>query len=389
MSKALPKVVVIIPTYNEKDNVTVVTKALLKVFRVTEGYDLHILFVDDSSPDGTAEVIRTLIRAHSNVHLLLNKTKSGLGGAYKKGMRYSLDKLGADIIFEFDADLSHDPSRIPPMLDKLAEGYDMVMGSRYIKGGAIPSNWGIHRKIMSLGGNTFIKFVMLNFGLHDWTTGYRAIKSSVVATIVPRLQSSAFSGYTWQIGFLIKSLAAGYKVAEVPIHFVDRTSGKSKLGPEYIVNTIMYIMKVRLDQILKHRLFKFVITGGTGALVQLIFLQVYRPLMPFQLAFFLAIETAIISNFTLSNIWTFADRKLKSSAIPKKFLQFNLTSGGSILIQQLIALFGENVIGLFALFTLPIIGFVVDTGTMYAVAGILVGMFWNFFAYNTFIWKKK
>ncbi|MEI6690864.1 MAG: glycosyltransferase family 2 protein [bacterium] len=383
------KVVIIIPTYNESGNVKNTSQALQKVFRTLPSiYDPHILFVDDSSPDGTALVVREIIKTHPNVHLLLNKTKSGLGGAYKKGMRYSMDKLSADVMFEFDADLSHDPTQIPAMLAKISEGYDMVMGSRYISGGGIPSNWGFHRKFLSVVGNTFIRTVMLNFKLHDWTTGYRAIKSSVAVAIVPELQSSAFSGYTWQIGFLIKSLAAGFKVAEVPFKFVDRTYGHSKLGPEYIVNTIVYIMKVRLDQIFKHRLFKFIVTGGTGALVQFMALYLYRRAIPYQLAFFLAIETAVVSNFILSNIWTFADRKLKAKAIPGKFVQFNLASGGSILIQQTIAFLGERFIGLVALFTVPIINMHIDTGMMFAVVGILVGMFWNFFAYNHFIWRS-
>jgi putative flippase GtrA len=129
--------------------------------------------------------------------------------------------------------------------------------------------------------------------------------------------------------------------------------------------------------------------GGTGALVQIITLNIYRLFMPFQLAFFLAIESSVTSNFILNNLWTFSDRKLKISQIPLKFIQFNLASSGSIIIQQIIALIGENTIGLVPLFIVPIINFNVDTGTMYAVTGILIGMFWNFFAYNKFIWKKK
>jgi putative flippase GtrA len=109
----------------------------------------------------------------------------------------------------------------------------------------------------------------------------------------------------------------------------------------------------------------------------------------FQLAIFLSIETAIVSNFIWSNLWTFADRKLRPTQIPAKFIQFNLASGGSVFIQQLIAFIGEKFIGLFLLFTVPFINLPVDTGVMYAVTGILIGMFWNFFAYSHFVWKKK
>lgn len=383
------KVVIIIPTYNEAGNIKKTTKALLQVFKGLKDYDCHILFVDDNSPDGTSKVIKELMRNIKNLHILENGQKAGLGAAYKKGMRFAIGRLEADIVFEFDADLSHDPTRIPLMLAKLAEGYDMAMGSRYIKGGGIPENWGIHRKFLSVVSNAFLKVVMLNFSLHDWTTGYRAINKKVVEKIVPELNSSSFSGYTWQIGFLIKSLEAGFKVAEVPLKFVDRTSGKSKLGPEYVVNTMMYIMKSRLDQILHHRLFKFVMTGGIGSLVQFTALYLYRGAFPYQLAFFLAIETAVVGNFILSNLWTFADRKIKPIQIPGKFIQFNLASGGSILIQQTIAFLGERFVGFINLFTVPFTSVVIDTGMMFAVVGILIGMFWNFFAYSHFIWKKK
>ena len=389
------KVVVIIPTYNEKDNVGSTTKALQKVFRSLKGYQPMILFVDDHSPDGTAKEITKLQQTYSNVYLFNNKLKKGLGYAYKKGMLYALDKLKADIVFEFDADLSHDPQKIPAMLRAIENGSDLVLGSRYIKGGAIPQDWPLHRKFLSLAGNLFINSILLDFSIRDWTTGYRAIKKEVVQKILPNLQHKAFNGYTWQIGFLIKTKEAGFKISEVPSRFKDREKGRSKLCPEYIINTMAYIIKVRLQSLFRSRIFKFVIVGGIGALVQLTTLQIYRRLIPFQLAFFTAIETAILSNFILSNLWTFADRKLKPSQYPAKFVQFNLTSAGSIIIQQTIAILGEHFIGLHPLFTFNLslvarhLSLTIDTGTMYAVTGILIGMFWNFFAYTKLIWKKK
>jgi len=385
----MPKVVIVIPTYNEAKNVAPVTLALNQVFRQCQGYDMHILFVDDSSPDGTSKQIDKLIVKYPFVHILNNKRKGGLGHAYKKGFVVAIDKYHADIIFEFDADLQHDEKIIPAMLSSIASGADLVLGSRYIKGGGIPSTWPFHRKFLSVMGNQFIRFVMGNFRIHDWTTGYRALKTSVVKDIMGSMNNAAFHGYTWQIGFLVKTIQKGYKVAEVPFVFRDRTEGHSKLGPEYIFNTLRYIMKVRINEILNSRIFKFLVVGGTGTVVQFIALYLYRRGLPYQLAFFLAIETAIVSNFTLSNLWTFADRKLSAIQIPGKFLQFNLASGGSIVIQQIIAFVGERFIGLFALFTVPFIGLPVDTGVMYAVVGILIGMFWNFFAYSKFVWKKK
>ena len=304
-------------------------------------------------------------------------------------MTYALDKLKADIVFEFDADLQHDPSRIPVMLQAISQGADMVLGSRYIAGGGIPDNWGLHRKFLSVIGNLFIRTIMLNNKIHDWTTGYRAIKSSVVRSVLPELNEKKFSGYTFQIGFLVKAIQHRYTVSEVPFIFRDRKNGHSKLGPEYIINTLRYIMKLRFQQFLHSRVLKFILVGGTGALIQFTALHFYRRVMPFQLAFFLAIETSILSNFTWNNLWTFKDRKLKPLQIPLKFLQFNLASGGSILIQQTIAFFGERFIGLYTLFSIPFTPFTIDTGAMFAVAGILIGMFWNFFAYSRIIWRKK
>ena len=328
-------------------------------------------------------------KKYTFLKLLLNKKKSGLGGAYLKGMAEAFDTLGADLVFEFDADLSHDPNKIPAMLKKIDQGADFVLGSRYIKGGSIPDDWGLHRKFLSVVGNMFIKFIMLDFSIHDWTTGYRAIKKEVYESVKTEMNSERFSGYTFQIGFLHKTLRRGFKIAEVAFDFKDRTIGKSKIGPEYIKNTLLFLMKVRIQEILKMRLFKFVVVGSLGAATQLISLQLWRLVLPFQLAFFAAIETAVIMNFILSNLWTFADRKLKAKEIPASFLKFNLSSGGSIAIQQLLAIVGEQTIGIKNILTIPVINYPFDTGTLFAIVGILIGMFWNYFAYNTFVWKKK
>lgn len=384
------KVVIVIPTYNEAGNVIPTTEALAKVFKKCLGHNMHILFVDDNSPDGTSKVIERLMKKYPFVHILNNKHKGGLGHAYKKGFVVAIDKYKADIVFEFDADLQHDPGIIPAMLTSIDLGSDLVLGSRYIKGGGIPESWPWYRKFLSVVGNLYIRVVMGNFKVHDWTTGYRAIRTTLITDILKTMNNAAFEGYTWQIGFLVKTIQKGYKVTEVPFVFRDRTEGNSKLGPEYIINTMRYIMKVRLSEIVNSRVFKFVIVGGLGSLIQFSFLYLYRGMVSsYQLAVFMAIETAVVCNFTLSNLWTFADRQLKPIQIPGKFLQFNLASAGSILIQQTVAFIGEKTIGLIPLFAIPLINLPVDTGVMYAVAGILIGMFWNFFAYSHFVWKKK
>lgn len=393
----MKKAVVIIPTYNERENIQTVIPLLLKVFKSVKNWDMHLLVVDDTSPDKTYEVVAALEKKHTPVHLVVNKQKSGLGGAYLKGMEHAFGKLTADVVFEFDADLSHDPTKIPEFLAAIDDGADMVLGSRYIKGGGIPADWGLHRKFLSVMGNIVIATVLTNFSIRDWTGGYRAISRKVYEKVRPHMNSKRFTGYTFQIGFLHQAVRQGFKIVEVPFVFVDRTIGQSKLGPEYIKNTLVFIFKVRMMEIFQHKVFKFAVVGGIGSLVQLLSLQLFRFLLPsfqvlvitdFLVATLLSIEVAIISNFILNNMWTFADLKLKSAQIPSKFLQFNLASTGSLLIQLVIAGLGEFLIGIFTLFTLPIVAIAVDTGMVFAVTGILIGMVWNFFAYTKFIWKK-
>ena len=386
----MKKAVVIIPTYNESKNIPRVVPALMAVFEKIKNWDMHILVVDDNSPDKTYEVVKTLQRQHPNLHLLINQKKSGLGGAYLKGMDEAFNNLSADVIFEFDADLSHDPLKIPDFLSQIDQGSDIVLGSRYIAGGSIPDDWGIDRKFLSVVGNIVIMIVLTDFRIRDWTTGYRAISKQVYEAVADEMHDNRFTGYTFQIGFLHKAVRKGFKISEVPIHFIDRTEGVSKLGSEYIKNTLLYILKARFQEIINNRIFKFAMVGGLGSIVQLSALTFIRKMVFYDLAFFLAIELAVVSNFLLNNIWTFADKKLSLKQFPSKFAQFNLASAGSIIIQQIIGSGGKLLIGAdHLLFTLPLINFKVDTGLIFAITGIAIGMFWNFFAYTKFIWKKN
>ncbi len=388
MKPSRQRVVIVSPTYNEKGNIKRLCEVLLgDIFpKVGANYDPHILIVDDSSPDGTGEEVKRLSKQYPNLHLLTNPKKLGLGNAYTKGLGYAIHELKADIVFQFDADFQHDPTRIPPMLKKLEEGYDIVLGARYIPGGSIPDTWGFHRKFLSVVGNLIIRIVITYFSIHDWTTGYRAIRRQVIEDILPEMNQDTFMGYTFQIGLLHKAVRRGYKVAEVPIHFVDRTYGKSKLGAEYIKNTLLYIFRVRIKEITSSRVFKFALVGGVGTLVQLVCLQLLRRFLPYTLANLGAIEVAIVSNFTWNNLWTFADRTLSWKRVPGKFLQFNLASAGSIIIQAITALFCERIVGLYTLF---VVGrYQIDTGLVFALVGIGLGLIWNYTAYNRIVWKK-
>ncbi len=401
------RAVIIIPTYNERDTIEKTLAALDPIITGIQDWQVDVLVVDDTSPDKTYELVESLTDRYPWLSLRINASKSGLGGAYLRGMAHAFDEMQASVVFEFDADLSHDPKKLPLFLKEIDAGADMVLGTRYTDGGGIPDDWGFHRKFLSVAGNLFIRALFFEYSVTDWTTGYRAIKESVYRAVAPHLDSERFHGYTFQIGFLHQALLEGFTISEVPFVFVDREAGESKLGPEYIKNTLIYILKARFFDALHSAFLKVAIVGGIGAIVQLTSLALLRPLIGddaiiaqfmlpwenrfifsgYQLAFVLAVEVAIISNFIINNLWTFADNAIGLLDVPRKFAQFNLTSMGSMLIQYLTAVIGESTIGLIPLLTLPVISFVVDTGTIYAVLGILLGLFWNFFAYTKLIWR--
>lgn len=381
------KAIIIVPTYNEKENIRALLPVLVEIFSHITDWSLSVLVVDDNSPDGTGLVVKEFESQGLPVTLYSNMQKEGLGHAYLVGMKHAIHTLAADVIFEFDADFSHDPKKIPEFLDAIDAGADLVVGSRYVTGGSIPADWGVHRKFLSRVGNLVNMIVLWNFSVRDWTTGYRAITRECFLALEAEMSADRFSGYTFQIGFLHKAIRKKFRIKEVPIHFVDRTVGSSKLGPDYIKNALLYILSARVKEVAASRVFKFAIVGGSGALVQLASLQLFRKAFSYELAFILAIELAIISNFIWSNTWTFADRHLKLIEIPKKFLQFNLASFGSILIQTTIAFLGKRFIGLLPLFVIPVVHLSVDTGLVFAMVGILIGMGWNYFAYSRIVWK--
>lgn len=372
----------VVPTYDEKGNIGRAIDELETVFtKVPDNYEMHILVVDDSSPDGTADEVREKMKQLKNVHLLINKKKMGLGGAYLSGMKYAVEKLNPDIFFEFDADLSHDPKLVPQFLAKLEEGYDLVLGSRYIKGGAIPDNWGLKRKFYSVVGNMIIMFVLTDFSIRDWTTGYRAIRRYVYDKVHPLLGEERFFGYTFQIGFLHKAVRAGFKAGEVPLKFVDRTLGRSKLGAEYIKNTLIYIFKARFFELL--RFFKFAVVGSLGLVIQTALywilgfgIKIVSPTV----ATILGGQLAILSNFILNNVWTFGDRKITSlPQMLKKLIAFYATSNIAVLfIQGGIMKAGEMIVGKE---NILIHGFY--------IAALVLTLVFNFTVYNKYIWKKN
>jgi dolichol-phosphate mannosyltransferase len=225
MSKAL----VIVPTYNELENVQLIVQRL---FRARGERDLELLVVDDDSPDGTSWAVRGLQHEHEGIHLIERAGRQGLGSAYVAGFRWALDR-DYDAVVEMDADGSHDPADVPRLLDGLDRA-DLVIGSRYIPDGDI-ENWGRFRRSLSRFGNVYAR-TMLGFGVQDATSGFRAFKTEILRGMdLDRVRSE---GYAFQIEMARRVHKMGGVIREVPIRFVDRTAGRSKMSRRIILEAL-------------------------------------------------------------------------------------------------------------------------------------------------------
>jgi dolichol-phosphate mannosyltransferase len=222
---------VVLPTYNESENVEhVLTRIRAAVPAAT------VLVVDDGSPDGTADLAERIGKELGGVEVLRRHEKSGLGSAYRAGFRWGLER-GFDACIEMDADLSHEPEALPSLLAPLADGHEAVIGSRYVPGGSIP-DWTWHRRLLSRGGNVYASAV-LGLGVADSTAGFRAYAASLLERI--DLDSVRAEGYGFQIEMTYRSKQCGASVVEVPIRFVDRVEGESKMSMAIVVEALALV----------------------------------------------------------------------------------------------------------------------------------------------------
>ena len=225
---------VIIPTYNERQNIGKIVPRVLAA-----DPRLEILVVDDNSPDGTGEEAARLAAEIERVHVLSRADKQGLGAAYLAGFDWALGR-GYDLVFEMDADLSHDPQHLPEFL-ALAERYDMVMGSRYMRGVTVV-NWPMGRLILSWLANWYAR-VVTGVPLHDLTSGFKCYRREVLEHL--RLGGIHSNGYAFQIETVFRAWRAGYRVVETPIVFVDRNVGESKMSKRIVLEAIWMVWRMR------------------------------------------------------------------------------------------------------------------------------------------------
>lgn len=229
---------VVIPTYNEAENIGHLLPQILVNPR------FRVLVVDDGSPDGTGAIVRKLATDEPRLGLLSRAGKLGLGSAYLAGFRRALDE-GADFIFEMDADFSHDPSYLPALLAAAEAGADLVLGSRYVKGGGT-TDWGLGRQMISRGGNLYAG-IILGLPIADATGGFRCYRRRVLSSLdLSRVRSN---GYAFQIEMAYRARRAGFKLVEVPIIFPDRRVGQSKMSRRIVVEALINVWKLRFGLI--------------------------------------------------------------------------------------------------------------------------------------------
>ncbi|MCC6011415.1 polyprenol monophosphomannose synthase [Candidatus Caldipriscus sp.] len=234
------RVLVIVPTYNEAENIA----ALIREVRNLD-IDPEILIIDDNSPDGTANIVKTIMERDPKVHLIERPKKMGLGSAYITGFKWALDR-NFDVVVEMDADFSHDPKDIKRLVENL-ENCDAVIGSRYVKGVSVV-NWPISRLLLSYFANLYAR-VITGVKIRDLTSGFKAIKTEYLRVI--DLDGIKSDGYAFQIELHFNLWFKGFKVCEIPIIFVERRAGKSKLNKGIIWEAFWMVLKLGLRRMFK------------------------------------------------------------------------------------------------------------------------------------------
>jgi len=318
-------IIVLIPIYNEADNLRLLVEGIFSACQACTA-----VFVDDNSSDNTADILADLSRSFPIRHHV-RKNERGYGSALKHG--FELVK-NADIIITMDGDRSHDPEAIPDMVKAISEdGYDIAIGSRYVKGGAIP-DWPLFRRITSALTNLAVR-ISLGTGIRDNTSGFRAYSGYAVRSFLNNIRSN---GYYALEEILFLSTNNGLKIFEVPIVFTDRKEGisKAKIFKEAIG---LIKMVVRLRSKLIEKFIKFLLVGLTGILVNEGLLYCITDLygVNFQISSLIAIEASIISNFVLNDLWTFRDHR--NGGYFYRLLKFNVSRSITGALNYVILLF--------------------------------------------------
>jgi dolichol-phosphate mannosyltransferase len=401
------RAVVVIPTYNESATIgELVTHLIDKTFRTTD-WDCYVLVVDAASPDGTAEVVRSAQVGRPSLHLLMEEKKEGLGAAYFKGFRYAEDELRADVLIEFDGDFQHPPETIPELLKQIDSGADLVLGSRWRKGGGYPKNWELSRLFFSIVGGLITRLLLFFpskalWAVTDPTTGLKATR---VEGPYRTLDFTSFLSHDfgYKIEMLFKLVRAGAKVREISLKFQTRGAGESKMTGQTPWDVFRAVFLLRWRDKPTRRFLKFASVGLSGFVVNALMLEIFvrtpvgdsiaslfsswesDPFLGFLAkpagwAAALAVECSIVNNFLWNNTWTFRHHRSSDLArLAARFLKFNLLSVGSIVLQFLAVGLATHALG--------------NTMWVRQIALVLtIGLLiipLNWFLYNKIVWRRR
>lgn len=373
------RVVHLLSTYNEKENIGPMIDYLLDQEKTLPKYEYIILVADSASSDGTQEIVKDYIKKHKNVHLL--ETPRGLGISLINGYKYAINELKADVVIPNDVDFQWPPRYIPAMLEKIEEGYDVVVASRHAPGGG--DNFSKFRKLTHFISNTLINYYWGGINqVHDLAGNFKAIRVKGILDKVD-LEQLNVKGFVIQSTMIYELSKTGAKFYEIGAKFEDRRAGESKVGINLqffkdILETIINATRIRIR---KSKTFvKFGIVGFIGFLVNALFMKISNEMfgIPPGRSASIGAEFAIVSNFIWNNLWTFKKEEIKGWRILWKFIQFNLSSFGAVVIQGLVVgglaiLFGSDPLRLLIYLVIAIAFFIIP---------------YNYSMYNIFIWKR-
>ncbi len=349
----------IIPTYNEKDNIAVLINRLIKILKP---FDYEIIVVDDDSPDKTWRLVRDKYKNNKRVSVIRRMNKRGLASAIIRGF----DNASGACLGVMDADLQHDEKILPEMIG-YAKEYDVVVGSRYVKGGGV-KDWSLFRRIASRGA-ALLANILINIKIRDNGSGYFIVKKKVYKRAKSKLYNK---GYRCLLDICYNAEVKDFK--EVPYFFAPRKKGKSKLGFEVILQYLQIIIKFSFKKY--QRFNKFCFVGLSGALVNLGLLYLLTEFVGiyYLVSSIIAIETSIITNFMLNNAWTWRDRR-KKGVLLRRFFKFNLVSIGSLVINWSLLYVLTAFSGLYYILS--------------NIIGIGVAALWNFLVNHYWTFKKE
>ncbi|MDP3724193.1 MAG: glycosyltransferase [bacterium] len=384
----MKRVVVVAPTYNERENIAEFIDAVFAQEKRIPGWELHLLISDSHSPDGTGEIVKERAKINSRLHYL-DVLKRGIGIGLIEGVRYAINKLGATHLISMDADVQHDPNDISRFLTELEKGHELVIGSRLMPNGK--NELPIYRQFFTIGASTVCRLFMNLWSIREFTTSFRAFTKELFLRIPLDRVHWRSRSYVVQPSFLYRAIQTNPKWIEIPIVFRARSRGRSKNQViRYIVELTLYVIQVRLESL--PMFMKFLIVGtvswaANAGSLKLFYTIILRPLMqqPGQIigvvkdsglfwSSAISIEISILVNFFFNENWTFRERD-RNEPVWQRLAKFHLTTIGSPIIQFATINTLTPIFGIHYQASLAI--------------GIIIGLLWNWTWNVNFVWKAK